>query len=177
MSPTDIEFRKALHEFRRECTIKTFGRIHLNNLGPGLIMGDTVLEHIADCARVNKLTSPDSLYRETKWSRAQEHGNEVLALVNRCVISSYVLNCPDWVLRRYYPHSTSPFVTTPLQPRQSSGASAASTPITPTPAGRLASRTRRCGRCGQIGHNSKFSLVSPSWRAQEGVFNMSLLSL
>lgn len=86
MSTTDIEFRKALHRFRRERTIDTFGQVHLNNLGPGLIMGDTVLDRIADCARVNKLTSLDLLYRETKWSRAQEYGNELLGLVNQCAV-------------------------------------------------------------------------------------------
>ncbi len=83
MSASDIEFRKALHDFRREKTLARYGLAHLNNLGHGLIMGDEVFKRIADCARAQKLTSVESLFRETKWSRSNELGEELLGLVTR----------------------------------------------------------------------------------------------
>lgn len=83
MSTSDIEFRKALHEFRWEQTLARYGLAHLNNLGPGLLMGDEVFKRIADCAHAQKITSVESLFRETKWSRSNDLGEELLGLVRR----------------------------------------------------------------------------------------------
>lgn len=85
MSDKDREFRDALHQFRRTKMKEVFGLAVLCNLGPGLIMGDSVLDRIADCARVNKLTSLDALYRETKWDQTWDLGDAVLAVVYQCV--------------------------------------------------------------------------------------------
>ena len=82
---TDEEFAQALHAFRRETTLKTYGRAHLANLGYGAIMGDRILERIVDCARANKIRSLEALRSETKWSRSDELGEEVISIINRYV--------------------------------------------------------------------------------------------
>ncbi|OJT02516.1 ATP-dependent DNA helicase Q-like 1 [Trametes pubescens] len=81
MNTTDIGFRRALHDFRRAETLRTYGRAHLNNMGPGMIMGDGELSRIADCARARKLGSLDDLYKESKWDLTHELGERVLELV------------------------------------------------------------------------------------------------
>ena len=90
MSDKDYNLREALDQFRRARTQEEFGVAILYNLGPGLIMGDTILERIADCARVHKLDTLDSLYRETKWDLAWDLGEEVLALVIKCVSNRFM---------------------------------------------------------------------------------------
>ncbi|KAI0688583.1 P-loop containing nucleoside triphosphate hydrolase protein [Cerioporus squamosus] len=85
MDATDFRFRDALNAFRREETRKKHGIAHLNNLGPGDFMGNDVLKRIVDCAHANKIRSLESLYRETKWHLAREHGTSVLELINRYV--------------------------------------------------------------------------------------------
>ncbi|TBU21121.1 hypothetical protein BD311DRAFT_633283, partial [Dichomitus squalens] len=81
MDPQDCQLQAALHTFRREQTIKVYGRRRLNSNGPGAIMGDEVLKRIVDCARSHKLGTVEALARETKWSRAHELGEEVLKIV------------------------------------------------------------------------------------------------
>ncbi|KAI1784996.1 P-loop containing nucleoside triphosphate hydrolase protein [Ganoderma leucocontextum] len=81
MSDKDREFQTALNKLRRDRTQILFGLAILNNLGPDLIMGDSILERIAHCARAHKLGSLDDLYRETKWDQTWELGEQVLQLV------------------------------------------------------------------------------------------------
>ncbi|KAJ3476192.1 hypothetical protein NLI96_g11327 [Meripilus lineatus] len=83
MTLHDFSFRRELDSFRRRITLQKFSRAHLNNLGPGTIMGDTILERIVTCARAHKLDSVESLQRETKWGRSVELGPQVLDLVQR----------------------------------------------------------------------------------------------
>lgn len=85
MSATDVEFRDALHEFRRAETLKTYGRAILHNMGPCMVMGDEILGRIADCARAYKLGSREDLFKECKWDMTWELGDEVLKLVSRYV--------------------------------------------------------------------------------------------
>ena len=66
-----------------------FGLAILNNLGPGLIMGNAILDRIADCARAHKLDMVESLYRETKWDLAWELGEQVLNLANRYACDTF----------------------------------------------------------------------------------------
>ncbi|KAI1795743.1 hypothetical protein LXA43DRAFT_735285 [Ganoderma leucocontextum] len=81
MTAADLELRAALHAFRRQQTQAKLGSAHLKNLGPGAIMGDQVLKRILDCARVHKIETVEQLYRETKWNRALEFGENVLKLI------------------------------------------------------------------------------------------------
>ncbi|PIL23292.1 transporter [Ganoderma sinense ZZ0214-1] len=85
MTDKDRQLRDELHQFRRTKMKELFGLAVLRNLGPGLVMGDSILDRIADCARVNKLTSLDALYREMKWDQTWDLGDAVLAIVYQCV--------------------------------------------------------------------------------------------
>ena len=49
MDASDFAFHSAVNTFWREATHKKYGLAHLNNLGPGEIMGNDVLKHIMDC--------------------------------------------------------------------------------------------------------------------------------
>lgn len=85
LTDKDREFRSALNKLRRDKTQALFGPAILNNLVPYLIIGDPVLDRIVECARAQKLSSLDDLYRETaEWSwEALELGEQVLELVSR----------------------------------------------------------------------------------------------
>lgn len=83
----DIQLQTALDTFRREKTHQIYGRAHLKNLGPGSIMANNVLKRIVDCARVRKLPTLGALYRETKWSRAADLGEQVLEVVGKYVFT------------------------------------------------------------------------------------------
>lgn len=85
MSSIDDKLHTALHAYWRQKTALLFGQRHLNNLGPGVVMGNELLQRIIDCARAHKLDSVDTLVRETKWVRAQELGEDVLRLVSEYV--------------------------------------------------------------------------------------------
>ncbi len=83
MGPSELELRQALHQYRRDQTVREYGRAHLHNSGYGAIMGDKILQRIVDCARANKIRTLEGLYRETKWNRTYELGETVLELVNK----------------------------------------------------------------------------------------------
>ncbi|PIL37754.1 hypothetical protein GSI_01448 [Ganoderma sinense ZZ0214-1] len=104
---TDDEFCSALNKLRRDRTQVLYGLAILNNLGPDLIMGDSILDHIAECARAHKLTSLDDLYRETRWDQTWELGGQVLELVSRYVVDEHILGANPLIVTfpclRYYP--------------------------------------------------------------------------
>ncbi|KAF7792564.1 hypothetical protein EIP86_003605 [Pleurotus ostreatoroseus] len=86
----DYDFERAdqllqadLHEFRKEKTIQLYGKTHLRNMGPTLVMGNDTLQRIIDCARAHKLPTLDALKKETKWVRTAELGQVVLDIVHR----------------------------------------------------------------------------------------------
>ncbi|RPD65583.1 hypothetical protein L227DRAFT_493725 [Lentinus tigrinus ALCF2SS1-6] len=83
MTPRDDAFRHALHMFRSEEMAKRFGRVHLVNLGPGDIMGNSVLMRILACALASKIHSIEALDHETKWGLTQELGQHVLTLIDK----------------------------------------------------------------------------------------------
>ena len=83
MSDNNRDFQTALNKLRRDTIQTQFGLAILNNLGPDLIMGDSILERITQCARAHKLGTLEDLYRETKWDQTWELGKEVLQLVRQ----------------------------------------------------------------------------------------------
>ena len=85
MSDTDRAFQTALNKLRRDRTQILFGLAILNDLGPDLVMGNSILERITHCARAHKLGTLDDLYRETKWDQTWELGEQVLALAHQYV--------------------------------------------------------------------------------------------
>lgn len=76
-----MELRNALDNFREMQTIKQFGIARLKNSGSSVIMSDTVLKRIVDCAHAGKIKSKDDLQHETRWSRASTLADDVLSLI------------------------------------------------------------------------------------------------
>jgi hypothetical protein len=85
-APRDAELRAALHDFRKTRTLELHGRARLRNLGPGIIMGDDVLQRIIDCSHFYLIGTTAQLAKETHWSGVDDYGEKVLSLIN--------LHCP-----------------------------------------------------------------------------------
>lgn len=79
----DAGLRQALEAWRRDTTVKEYGRANLRVLGLSLVMGDNVRDRIVDCARHNKIKTITDISRETKWARAVEYGTEVITIIEK----------------------------------------------------------------------------------------------
>ncbi|KAJ3473300.1 hypothetical protein NLI96_g13058 [Meripilus lineatus] len=80
-SAVDLEFRQLLNFWRRNKTREIFGLAFLKNTGAAFVLPDDILTRIADCARVGKINSLDTLCKETKWYHAREYHEEVIRLI------------------------------------------------------------------------------------------------
>lgn len=78
-----MTLRDALHEFRRDATVKKFSRAVLKNSGPGVVMSNEILQRIVDCAHFHKIESREQLERETRWAGAGEFGDEIVDLIGK----------------------------------------------------------------------------------------------
>ncbi|KAF8342519.1 hypothetical protein F5887DRAFT_1135447 [Amanita rubescens] len=77
----DQALRMDLEKWRRDMTAKKYSRGHLRNLGAGLVMGTTTRDRIVECARYGKIRTIANLDRETKWTGANEFGNDILRMI------------------------------------------------------------------------------------------------
>jgi hypothetical protein len=130
-----MNLRDALHNFRKEQTIARFGHACLRNTGPGIIMADDVLQRIIDCAHFHLIESPQQLLKETRWSRVDQYGEEIVSLI--------VSHCPK-------PAPVAMLTTTPLRPISTN-----SQPQAPTALPVKTIAPRQCGVCKQLGHISE----------------------
>lgn len=78
-----MNLRDALHEFRRDATVKKFSRAVLKNSGPGVVMSNEILQRVVDCAHFHKIESREQLERETRWAGAGEFGDEIVDLISK----------------------------------------------------------------------------------------------
>ncbi|KAG2100864.1 hypothetical protein BD769DRAFT_1312260, partial [Suillus cothurnatus] len=131
MALLDLKLTDALDDWREEATIKLYGHAHLHDLGPGLIMPNSILDRIVECAHFLKIKSTADLVKETRWSGANKHGDEIIALIHQI---------------RPLP---TPLTSAPLQPRTTSSNANASASVP-----RNAKRKMRCSACGEEGHNA-----------------------
>ncbi|KAG1785091.1 uncharacterized protein HD556DRAFT_1250440 [Suillus plorans] len=134
----NFALQDVLDEWREQKTVDVYGWHHLNDLGPTIVMPNTMLDHVVDCAHHHKLQNIVDLKKETGWTDTGKFGEEVIALIKKYVP---------------LPHSAL-FTATPLR--------LISTPITtpqlPTPVPAAVERRRnRCSACGLEGHNGMFS--------------------
>ncbi|KIK80902.1 hypothetical protein PAXRUDRAFT_157387, partial [Paxillus rubicundulus Ve08.2h10] len=146
MEPREYELDDALEDWRNQKTKNVYGECHLIDLGPGLVMPDSVLECIVACAHHLKIRIVDDLHHETQWSGTDKFGDEVIVVIH-CIIPVLL--------------STSALTTTPLQCRlltcrdmvydtiHLSGIN--NTQSTTT----VITKKNKCGACGLEGHNSK----------------------
>ncbi len=85
MNEVDLSFRKALHAFRHELTVKEYSQTYPDSMSYAAIMGDKIFKHLMDCAWVNKIWTLKDIYWETKWNGTYEFGDGVLSLVNQYI--------------------------------------------------------------------------------------------
>lgn len=82
-SETDSALRHDLDDWRCKETEKVYGKGHLRNLGPGLIMGAGVRDRIVDCAHFSKIQTEADLEKETKWGGSSEFNAAVIDLIQK----------------------------------------------------------------------------------------------
>ncbi|KIJ04929.1 hypothetical protein PAXINDRAFT_21786 [Paxillus involutus ATCC 200175] len=151
MGPKEYELDDALEDWREQKTKDIYGESHLIDLGPGLVMPDSVLERIIACAHHLKISTVDDLRRETRWSGTDKFGSEVISVIH-CIIP--------------VPVSAPAFSTTPLQRRSVPQSAATSATISNSLAvypdetnhGQsiaTSAKKNKCGACGLEGHNKR----------------------
>ncbi|EPS96961.1 hypothetical protein FOMPIDRAFT_1091292, partial [Fomitopsis schrenkii] len=102
VSDAGRDLRSALDSFRRQRMVEKHGASLLDTLGASIIMPNSILDRLVDCAEAKKIASASDLQREVgkKWTKAHELGDAVVEII-LC----------------FFPRET-PFSTTPLTPRQ-----------------------------------------------------------
>ncbi|KAG1779314.1 hypothetical protein EV702DRAFT_1195288 [Suillus placidus] len=157
MGPQEFKLCEALEDWRDQKTVEIYGHPHLINLGPTVVMGDSVLDRIVDCAHFQKIKITDNLHKETHWSVNDNLAREVIAIIHRIIpISLY---------------TTAPLKQCPLEalpltvnaPNSGLAQHSAHIPSNGPPAG--VKKVQKCSTCGQAGHNKRGRIcpMHPSW--------------
>ena len=91
VSDAGRDLRTALDGFRRQRMLAKHGESLLNALGASIIMPNSILDRLVDCAEAKKIASVEDLHREVgkKWTKAQELGHDVVGIILRCVLVVY----------------------------------------------------------------------------------------
>jgi ATP-dependent DNA helicase RecQ len=153
MTPEDYHLQNALDNWREKTTEEHYGKAHLWDIGPMLVMPTEVLERIVDCTHYSKINSLEDMRKETRWDEVDKWGHDIVDLIQR--------------LRPPQPALPPPMTTAPKQPVTalirlpfSNGISSnylqASLPAANPPQKERAKT--KCGSCGLAGHNGKYSL-------------------
>ncbi|KAG1857236.1 hypothetical protein C8R48DRAFT_607597 [Suillus tomentosus] len=151
MASIDFKLVDALEDWREDTTQKLYGQAHLHDLGPGLVMPNDILDCIVDCAHFHKIKSPTDLLKETHWSGVDEHGDDIVALILR--VSPL-------------PSPSTPFISTPLQPRQVSSNTTTTSALLfhdHVQGFPVSKRKARCSACGEEGHNGMYPELLASY--------------
>lgn len=85
LSDAGRDLRTALDNFRRQRMVDKHGESLLDTLGASMMMPNSVLERLVECAEAKKIASASNLEREVgkKWSKAHELGPAVVDIVLR----------------------------------------------------------------------------------------------
>ncbi|KAG2137187.1 hypothetical protein BD769DRAFT_1351874, partial [Suillus cothurnatus] len=146
MGPQECKLCEALEDWRDEKTVEIHGHSHLIDLGPTIVMGDSILDRIVDCAHFEKIKTIEDLRKETHWSANDDLAREVISIIHHIIpISLYVTT----------PLQQCPLSNTVSTPNNGLARNPALNPPTGV------KRVLRCSACGQAGHNSKSFLCSP----------------
>ncbi|KAI0084797.1 P-loop containing nucleoside triphosphate hydrolase protein [Irpex rosettiformis] len=100
----DFRLRDALDAFRRKKMEEQYGHHALNTVNAGAIMGDDILDRIADCAHCHRIRTIEDLKQQVpKWRRAEVYGSEVLILIHRILqlLSIAPIICLNTTSRRH----------------------------------------------------------------------------
>ena len=77
------DLRTALDQYRLARARAEFGSAATYHLCPGLVLPDSVLLRLVDCARARKIGSVADIKRETKWPArlVDKYGMDVLDII------------------------------------------------------------------------------------------------
>lgn len=143
MGPKEYELCEALEDWREEKMAEKYGRSHLIDIGPSIIMSDSILDRLVNCAHHEKIKTIEDFRKETHWLATDKYEPEVLAIIHRIIPVKVV---------------SVALTNTPLQRRP------LSTVANPPRGGNVAlpstvsavKKTNRCSACQQEGHNSMY---------------------
>ncbi|KAG0694255.1 P-loop containing nucleoside triphosphate hydrolase protein [Suillus ampliporus] len=167
MGPQEFKLCEALEDWRDQKTVEIYGRSHLIDLGPTVVMGDSVLDQIVDCAHFQKIKIADDLRKETHWSVNDNLAREVIAIIHRIIPISLYTTAP---LKQR------PLPTTVNAPNSGLGQHPAHVASNGPPAG--VKKVQKCSACGQAGHNKRGRVCPmhpsqiPSAAEKENVYSL-----
>ncbi|KIJ09814.1 hypothetical protein PAXINDRAFT_86935 [Paxillus involutus ATCC 200175] len=148
-SKHDFDLVNTLDDWREAKTTTVFGWASLNDHGPSLVMPNTTLDRIVNCAHHRKIHTAQDLKRETGWTDTERFSMEIVAII-----------------QRHAPPLPSPFVSTPLRPTSSNNISITSRLRPPTPTSPIShtihslnipKQRNKCSACGHEGHNGMYA--------------------
>jgi hypothetical protein len=90
MTTSDLELKRAILEWRQQQMVAKFGALLARKYGAKYLLSEDLVQRIVDCAHASKITSVESIEKETHWNGAKEHGILLLA-----VIKAHVPACPQ----------------------------------------------------------------------------------
>ncbi|KIK73892.1 hypothetical protein PAXRUDRAFT_177247 [Paxillus rubicundulus Ve08.2h10] len=160
----------ALDNWRDAKTIIVYGWARLNDLGPALIMPNSILDCIIDCAHHHKINTIQDLRKETGWTDAELFGEEVIGIIQRCT-APLPLPLISTPLR---PSTFSTINTSTLSLLNTSSLNSISSPSSVAPK----HHAIKCGACRKEGHNScnRICLKHPSCNGGSEKENVSQTS-
>ena len=126
VADTDRDLKQMLLDWRKQMMVAKFGSVVARKYGGKYFLADDLVQRLVDCVHASKISSVESIEKETHWSRVKEHGALLLDVMR--------------------PYLLAPSVT-PSDPRalpegQMPGHSV----------GVQMQRKRRCGKCNSEGH-------------------------
>ncbi|KAK7692968.1 hypothetical protein QCA50_004609 [Cerrena zonata] len=160
MRPVDQSFQLALFEWREEKALEKLGVFDYEEYGVVLFMSDEILQRLIDCFHYRKLSTLDSIKKETRWRNdlIDTYGPSILALVHKEEATLLA--------------SSSDQVSGPsVQPSASSSTpqSSLNTPLS----GTKPTKSRVCSACKQPGHNNRVQL-GQAYRLLERLLSTAL---
>ncbi|KAF8977155.1 hypothetical protein BDQ17DRAFT_1440774 [Cyathus striatus] len=83
LEPPQRALLESLITWRREKATEKFGAAAVHTYGSRLLLADSQLSRIVDCAQTHKILSIEQLVQETRWRRewAEEYGQSILSII------------------------------------------------------------------------------------------------
>ena len=81
MNGKDDAFLLSLEAWCCEQTEKKYGRAHLRDIGPSLVMSASIRDRIVECTHHGTIKTLADVERETKWHGVKEFGKDVIMLI------------------------------------------------------------------------------------------------
>ncbi|KAG2093560.1 hypothetical protein BD769DRAFT_1370648 [Suillus cothurnatus] len=166
MGSKEHELCDVLEDWREAATKRIYGDSNLNDYGPSLVMPNSVLERIVDCAHYKKIVTIDDLRKETQWSGVDQFGSDVITVIHRIIL---------------VPVPVPVFTSNPLQPLPHQSVdntlNTHAHPLAPSAIMVTNRKQSRCSTCNLEGHNSKSTLTINSHamcsclRAKSNMYN------